>query len=95
MITRIMAAILFVASSLTSHAMGVEDFVNELLRDYPKARLLDIYKSCFQDYMGAEHLVGERRVPEATSCRNSQQSRAATYCRGIMNLAESRGVMCA
>ena len=52
-----MAAILFVASSLTSHAMGVEDFVNELLREYPKARLLDIYKSCFQDYMGAEHLV--------------------------------------
>ena len=59
MITRIMAAILLVASSLSGHAMGVEDFVNELLKEYPKARLLDIYKSCFQDYMGAEHLVGD------------------------------------
>ena len=26
---------------------------------YPQSRLLDIYKSCFQDYMGAEHMVGD------------------------------------
>ena len=37
----------------------VTAFVNHLLEQYPKARLLDIYKSCFQDYMGAEHLVGD------------------------------------
>lgn len=27
------------------------------METYPELRLLDIYKSCFQDYMGAEHLV--------------------------------------
>lgn len=37
----------------------IEGFVTGLLEQYPKARLLDIYKSCFQDYMGAEHLVGD------------------------------------
>lgn len=41
----------------TMSAQEVESFVNGLLEQYPKARLLDIYKSCFQDYMGAEHLV--------------------------------------
>lgn len=29
------------------------------METYPKSRLLDIYKSCFQDYMGAEHLVSD------------------------------------
>nr|WP_297652064.1 hypothetical protein [uncultured Prevotella sp.] len=31
---------------------------------YPKLRLLDIYKSCFQDYMGAEHLVKDKTQVE-------------------------------
>ena len=30
------------------------------MQTYPKSRLLDIYKSCFQDYMGAEHLASNR-----------------------------------
>ena len=38
---------------------GVETFVTGMLEQYPEARLLDIYKSCFQDYMGAEHLVND------------------------------------
>ena len=38
-------------------AQNVENFVNEQLQKYPEMRLLDIYKSCFQDFMGAEHLV--------------------------------------
>ena len=41
------------------HGQTIAGFVNGLLEQYPKARLLDIYKSCFQDYMGAEHLVGD------------------------------------
>lgn len=36
-------------------------FVAKLIQEYPEARLLDIYKSCFQDYMGAEHLVSDRQ----------------------------------
>ena len=42
-------------------AQDIESFVNKQLESYPKSRLLDIYKSCFQDYMGAEHLVSDRQ----------------------------------
>lgn len=45
--------------SMSIHAQDVETFVGGLLKQYPKARLLDIYKSSFQDYMGAEHLVND------------------------------------
>ena len=43
--------------ALTLHAQGIEKFVKWQMETYPESRLLDIYKSCFQDYMGAEHLV--------------------------------------
>lgn len=42
-----------------AQGQDVEDFVTRLLGQYPRSRLLDIYKSSFQDYMGAEHLVGD------------------------------------
>ena len=42
-------------------AQGIAPFVQQQLDAYPKSRLLDIYKSCFQDYMGAEHLVTDRQ----------------------------------
>ncbi len=45
--------------ALTLHAQGIEKFVNWQMETYPESRLLDIYKSCFQDYMGAEHLVSD------------------------------------
>lgn len=38
----------------------MENFVNHQLQSYPQMRLLDLYKSCFQDFMGAEHLVSDR-----------------------------------
>jgi len=44
-------------SSLTLHAQDIEKFVKWQMETYPESRLLDIYKSCFQNYMGAEHLV--------------------------------------
>ena len=44
---------------LTLHAQGIEKFVKWQMETYPESRLLDIYKSCFQDYMGAEHLVSD------------------------------------
>lgn len=43
----------------------VEGFVSGMMEKYPKARLLDIYKSSFQDYMGAEHLVGDKEAVRA------------------------------
>ena len=47
------------AYSMAASDHKVESFVNGLLDHYPAARLLDIYKSSFQDYMGAEHLVND------------------------------------
>lgn len=60
MIKRLLT-ILAMATCLTTmlQAQTVESFVTELLQQYPEARLLDIYKSSFQDFMGAEHLVGD------------------------------------
>ena len=52
----IMAAL---ALSMTAQGNDVVSFVNGLMEQYPKARLLDIYKSSFQDFMGAEHLVSD------------------------------------
>jgi len=46
-------------------AQDIEGFVNRQMQIYPKSRLLDIYKSCFQDYMGAEHLVSDRQSVKA------------------------------
>ena len=46
-------------------AQDIEGFVNRQMQIYPKSRLLDIYKSCFQDYMGAEHLVSDRKSVKA------------------------------
>ena len=51
--------------SIAVSAQDIEGFVNRLLQTYPKSRLLDIYKSCFQDYMGAEHLVLDRQMVKA------------------------------
>ena len=47
--------------SVSLSAQDIEGFVNKQIQTYPKSRLLDIYKSCFQDYMGAEHLVSDRQ----------------------------------
>ena len=45
--------------------LSIEGFVNRQMQNYPKSRLLDIYKSCFQDYMGAEHLMSDRQRVKA------------------------------
>ena len=46
-------------------AQDIKGFVNRQLEIYPKSRLLDIYKSSFQDYMGAEHLILDRQRVKA------------------------------
>lgn len=46
-------------------AQDIEGFVTRQMQTYPKSRLLDIYKSCFQDFMGAEHLVSDRELVKA------------------------------
>ena len=56
---RLLTALMIMTYCLMIQGQEVEGFVRGMLEQYPKARLLDIYKSCFQDYMGAEHLVGD------------------------------------
>ena len=51
--------------SIVLQAQDVEAFVDKQLQAYPQLRLLDLYKSCFQDYMGAEHLVSDRQKVKA------------------------------
>lgn len=50
-----------VGMPVSSSVQEIQDFVHQQLETYPKSRLLDIYKSCFQDYMGAEHLVSDKQ----------------------------------
>ena len=50
-----------IATTISVSAQHVQAFVRWQMEAYPKSRLLDLYKSCFQDYMGAEHLVPDRQ----------------------------------
>ena len=56
--------VVFLGSMLVT-AQNIEGFVSNMMQIYPKSRLLDIYKSCFQGYMGAEHLVSNRQSVKA------------------------------
>ena len=46
--------------AMTIAAQTVDAFVTRQMTEYPKSRLIDLYKSCFQDYMGAEHLIADK-----------------------------------
>jgi len=47
------------SSMAPDDASRVRDMVQRQLQQYPQSRLIDIYKNCFQDYMGPEHMVDE------------------------------------
>ena len=51
--------------SVSISAQDTKTFVSRQMAKYPKSHLLDLYKSCFQDYMGAEHLVSDREQVKA------------------------------
>lgn len=46
-------------------AQDIQSFIRQQMILYPKSHVLDLYKSCFQDYMGAEHLVSDREQVKA------------------------------
>ena len=63
-----MKVVLFFCAMLFPYMLPAQDirgFVSRQMETYPESRLLDIYKSCFQDYMGAEHLVSDRQRVKA------------------------------
>jgi hypothetical protein len=61
MMRRILLLSFSLMLSILASAQDIKTFVQKQMETYPKSRLLDIYKSCFQDYMGAEHLVSDRQ----------------------------------
>ncbi|HBA12886.1 MAG TPA: hypothetical protein DCW98_02785, partial [Bacteroidales bacterium] len=61
---RIFLILLSLVSAPVVSARDIQSFINDQLRAYPEMRLIDIYKSCFQDYMGAEHMVTDRKAVE-------------------------------
>ena len=46
-------------------AQDIQSFIRQQMFLYPKSHVLDLYKSCFQDYMGAEHLVSDHEQVKA------------------------------
>ena len=56
--TLVFSIMLLMSASMS--AQDIVGFVKRQMESYPQSRLLDIYKSCFQDYMGAEHLVSDK-----------------------------------
>ena len=56
----LLAILCLLLMPLSVQAQNTENFVSHQLQHYPQMRLLDLYKSCFQDFMGAEHLVSDR-----------------------------------
>ena len=64
---------------------SIEGFVNRQLQTYLKSRLLDIYKSCFQDYMGAEHLVSDRQGDKVSAYSGETLLGEGTHLRFIVD----------
>ena len=62
---KLLTIIMIMLVTTTISAQDIKHFVNIQMKAYPQSRLLDIYKSCFQDYMGAEHLVTDRQRVKA------------------------------
>lgn len=56
--------VLVILLTLGLHAQCMKTYALYQKQTYPKLRLLDIYKSCFQDYMGAEYLVKDKAQVE-------------------------------
>ena len=40
----------------------IKKYVLSQLENYPKIHLQDIYKSCYQDFMGAEHIISNKET---------------------------------
>ena len=62
---KVLLLVICLVFSMFMVAQDVQCFVSRQLETYPQSRLLDIYKSCFQDYMGAEHLVSDHESVKA------------------------------
>lgn len=78
-ITLIALAMLFTACRNTEDN-AIQQMCEDIHAQYPMATLQDIYKTCYQDYFGAEHLVSDSASVrlylqrELDECRDTDMS---------------------
>lgn len=59
---------------------AIREMCREIHRQYPQSTLQDVYKTCYQDYFGAEHLVSDTAAArrylhkELEECRGTDMS---------------------
>lgn len=59
---------------------AIRQMCEEIHEQYPMATLQDVYKTCYQDYFGAEHLMSDTAAArnylsmELEACRNTDMS---------------------
>lgn len=59
---------------------AIRQMCEEIHEHYPMATLQDVYKTCYQDYFGAEHLMSDTAAArnylsmELEACRNTDMS---------------------
>ena len=62
----------------------VRKFVRQQLSWYPHLHLIDLYKSCYQDFMGAEHLVTNSEVANYYVQKELSEMDTAAYVQGFL-----------
>ena len=80
---RIALVVIAVVSLLTAchnEDKAILQMCEEIHEQYPLATLQDVYKTCYQDYFGAEHLMSDTALArqylhkELEECRNTDMS---------------------
>lgn len=67
-------------SSCDDESKAIRKMCEEIQTQYPEATLQDVYKTCYQDYFGAEHLMSDTAAArrylsmEIEECRDTDMS---------------------
>lgn len=76
----LMGLVMTLLTSCNQDARAIHRMCEELHANYPLATLQDVYKTCYQDYFGAEHLMTDTAAAryylhrELEECRDSDMS---------------------
>ena len=76
----IIIAVVSLLTACNNEDKAIRQMCEEIHEQYPLATLQDIYKTCYQDYFGAEHLVNDTVSArqylhkELEECRNTDMS---------------------
>ena len=80
------AVVLLVAfGACNNDQKAIRQMCKDIHAQYPKATLQDVYKTCYQDYFGAEHLVRDTASArfylhqELEEWRNSDMSKTEEF----------------